>query len=64
MVACTFTRMVVLGHNAVYITVGFAWLHFIDDGTMDEEEVARRDDRLYGYPLAAMLCFLIFADTC
>jgi hypothetical protein len=31
---------------------------------MDEEEVARRDDGLYGYPLAAMLCFLIFADTC
>ena len=54
---------VVLGHNAVYITVAFVWLYFIDDGTMDEEEVARRDDRLYGYQLAAMLCFLIFADN-
>jgi Resolvase, N terminal domain len=53
---------VVLGHNAVYITVAFVWLSFTDDGTMDEEEVARRDDRLYGYQLAAMLCFLIIAD--
>ena len=30
---------------------------------MDEESVARRDDRLYGYQLVAMLCFLIFADN-
>lgn len=54
---------VVLGHNAVYITVAFVWLSFTDDGTMDEEEVDRRDDRLYGYQLAAMLCFLIFVDN-
>ena len=40
---------VVLGHSAVYITVAFVWLSFTDDGTMDEESVARRDDRLYGY---------------
>jgi len=37
-----------LGHNAVYITVAFVWLYFIDDRRMDEEAVARRDDRLYG----------------
>ena len=54
---------VVLGHNAVYITVAFVWLYFTDDGTMDEEEVARRGDRLYGYQLAAMLCFFIIADN-
>jgi hypothetical protein len=54
---------IVLGHNAVYITVAFVWLYFTDDGTVDEEEVARRDDRLYGYQLAAMLCFFIFADN-
>jgi hypothetical protein len=52
-----------LGHNAIYITVAFVWLSLTDDGTMDEESVARRDDRLYGYQLAAMLCFLIFADN-
>jgi len=54
---------VVLGHNALYVAVGFVWLFFTDDGMMDEEAVARRDDRLYGYQLAAMLCFLIFADN-
>jgi hypothetical protein len=37
---------VVLGHNALYVAVGFVWLFFTDDGTMDEEVVARRDDRL------------------
>ena len=47
-------------HN---VAVGFVWLFFTDDGMMDEEAVARRDDRLYGYQLAAMLCFLIFADN-
>ena len=57
-----------MGHNALYVAVGFVWLLFTDDGTMDqnrwpEESVARRDDRLYGYQLAAMLCFLIFADN-
>jgi hypothetical protein len=55
--------LVVLGHNALYVAVGFVWLFFTDDGMMDEEAVARRDDRLYGYQLAAMLCFLIFADN-
>ena len=52
-----------MGLSAVYITGTFVWLSFTDDGTMDEESVARRDDRLYGYQLAAMLCFLIFADN-
>jgi len=54
---------VVLGHNALYVAVGLVWLFFTDDEMMDEEAVARRDDRLYGYQLAAMLCFLIFADN-
>jgi len=39
---------IVLGHNAVYITVTLVGLSFTDAGTMDEEWVARRDDRLYG----------------
>ena len=54
---------VVLGHNALYVAVGLVWLFFTDDEMMDEEAVARRDDRLYGYQLAAMPCFLIFADN-
>src|ERR1700720_3316669 len=51
------------GAGILYVAVGFVWLSFTDDGTMDEEAEARRDDHLYGYQLAAMLCFLIFADN-
>ena len=54
---------VVLGHNALYITVGFVWLFFADDGSAGDEVTIRQDDGPYGYQLAAMLCFLIFADN-
>jgi len=54
---------VVLGHNALYITVGFVWLFFADDGAGGEEVTIRQDDRPYSYQLAAMLSFLIFADN-
>ena len=54
---------VVLGHNALYITVGFVWLFFADDGAAGEEVTIRQDDGPYSYQLAAMLCFLIFADN-
>ena len=35
---------VVLGHNALYITVGFAWLFFADDGAAEEEVTIRQDE--------------------
>ena len=35
---------VVLGHNALYITVGFVWLFFADDGAAGEEVTIRQDD--------------------
>src|SRR5437016_1813804 len=54
---------VVLGHNALYITVGFVWLFFADDGAAGEEVTIRQDHRPYSYQLAAVLCFLIFADN-
>jgi hypothetical protein len=54
---------VVLGHNALYGTVGFLWLFFADDGAAGEEVTIRHADHLYGYQLAAMPCFLIFADN-
>jgi hypothetical protein len=53
----------VLGHNASYITVGFVWLRFVDDGAAGEGTTIRQDDHPDGYQLAAMLCFLIFADS-
>jgi hypothetical protein len=54
---------VVLGHNALYITVGFVWLFFADDGAAGEEVTIQQDDGPYSYQLAAMLCFLIFVDN-
>ena len=54
---------VVLGHNALYVTVGFVWLLFVDDGAAGEEITIRQDHRPYRYQLAAMLCCLIFADN-
>jgi hypothetical protein len=54
---------VVLGHNALYIAVGFVWLCFADDGAAGEGATIRQDDRPYAYQLAAMLCLLIFADN-
>jgi hypothetical protein len=53
---------VVLGHNALYLTVGFIWLLFVDGGGAGEAIPIRQDDHPDGYQLAAMLCFLIFAD--
>jgi hypothetical protein len=54
---------VVLGHNALYITVGFVRLFFADNGAAGEVVTIRQDDGPFGYQLAAMLCFLIFADN-
>ena len=54
---------VVLGHNLLYITIGFVWLSFADDGTTEEEIAIRQDHHPYRYQPAAMLCFLIFADN-
>ena len=53
----------VLGHNVLYIGVGFMWLSFADDGVTDEEVVIRETNHTYGYQLAALFCFAVFADN-
>ena len=53
----------VLGHNVLYIGVGFLWLSFADDGVTDEEVMTRETNRTYGYQLAALFCFAVFADN-
>jgi hypothetical protein len=53
----------VLGHNLLYISVGFVWLTLFDDGVTEDEIVIRERDHTYGYQLAALLCFAIFADN-
>lgn len=55
--------LVVLGHNALYVTVGFVRFFFAEYGTTGEEATIRHDHNSYGYQVAAMLCFLIFLDN-
>ena len=53
---------VVLGHNALYIVVGFVWLSYADDGEAEETSI-RQYDGSYAYQLIALLCFVVFADN-
>ena len=53
----------VLGHNLVYISVEFIWLTLVDDDVSEDEVVIRERDSTYGYQLAALLCFALFADN-
>jgi len=55
--------LVVLGHNALYVTVGFVWFFFTEYGAPGEEATIRPDHNSDGYQVAAMLCFLIFLDN-
>ena len=52
-----------LGHNILYIIVGFVWLSFADDGVTDEEITIRQGHGEYAYQVTALVCFLIFADN-
>jgi hypothetical protein len=54
---------VVLGHNLLYILVGFAWLFFVSPGPPGEEDITIREDPPQRYEFAAMLCFLLFAHN-
>ena len=51
----------VLGHNILYVAIGFVWLSFTDDG--EEEVTIRQGDGGYGYQVAALMCFVVFADN-
>ena len=53
----------VLGHNILYITIGFVWLYFADDGSAEEAVTIRQEDGGYGYQIAALVCFAVFADN-
>ena len=52
----------VLGHNVLYIIVGFVWLSLADDGAAEEAITIRPGDGGYGYQIAALVCFVVFAD--
>jgi hypothetical protein len=53
---------VVLGHNALYISVGFIWLAFVDHGE-EEESLTIRPNPPQSYLYAGMFCFLLFTDN-
>ena len=53
----------VLGHNILYISIGFVWLYFADDGSAEEAVTIRQEDGGYGYQIAALVCLVVFADN-
>jgi len=54
---------VLLGHNALYVLVGFICLFLAREGEEGEESTIVETNFLTSYQLAAMLCFLIFMDN-
>jgi hypothetical protein len=53
---------VILGHNALYMLLGFIWLSFVDHGD-DEKSLTIRQNPPQSYQYAAMFCFLLFVDN-
>jgi hypothetical protein len=53
----------VLGHNILYIAIGFAWLFFVSPGPPAEEDITIREDPPQRYEFAAMLWFLLLAHN-
>jgi hypothetical protein len=54
---------VVLGHNILYVAIGFMWLSFSDDGTAEEAVTVRHGHGGYCYQIAALVSFVVFADS-
>ena len=53
----------VLGHNILYITIGLVWLYFADDAAAEEATTIRKGQGGHGYQIAALVCFVVFADN-
>ena len=53
----------VLGHNILYITIGLVWLYFADNGAAEETTTIRKGHGGHGYQIAALVCFVVFADN-
>lgn len=54
---------VVLGHNLLYISLGFVWLTFADDGRPEDEVRLRERGHTDALQWIALLCFALFADN-
>ena len=53
----------VLGHNLLYITLGFAWLYFADVGATEEGVTMRQGHGAYSYQIAALAGFAVLLDN-
>ena len=62
-VAVSLPLWAVLGHNILYIILGFVWLSLVDDSAAEEAIRIRPADGGYGYQIAALVCFVVFADN-
>ena len=54
---------IVLGHNILYVAIGFVWLSFTDDGAAEEAITLHKGHGGYVYQVAALACFVVFADN-
>jgi hypothetical protein len=54
---------VVLGHNILYVAIGLVRLSLTDDGAAEEAVTIRQGHGEYGYQVAALVCFVVFADN-
>jgi hypothetical protein len=62
-VAVSLPIWAVLGHNILYITIGLVWLYFADDAAAEEATTIRKGHGGHGYQIAALVCFVVFADN-
>ena len=54
---------VILGHNILYVAIGFVWLSLTDDGAAEEAVTIREGHGEYAYQVAALVSFVVFADN-
>jgi hypothetical protein len=54
---------VVLGHNILYISIGFIWFYLAEDDSAEEAVTIRPGHAGYGYQIAALVCLAVFADN-
>jgi hypothetical protein len=54
---------VVLGHNILYVAIGLVGLSVSDKGAAEEAVTIRQGHGWYGYQVAALVCFVVFADN-
>jgi len=52
-----------LGHNILYVAIGFVWLSFTDGATAEEAVTIRQGHGGYDYQVAALVCLVVFADN-